>query len=90
MKNLPFKWDKFYIFSENHYPEAVTKERISSIIGARYDKNIDLNDRLIVFLSEGKIVHEIITNYRKKNLIDPEPLLVDFYLDKKTPPFFFK
>ncbi|WP_300688882.1 hypothetical protein [Chryseobacterium sp.] len=88
LTNLPFRWDRFYIFSENHYPEALTKEEISSILGIKYNKNISLNDRLIVFLLNGEIVYEIFANYNSENLIDSNRLLVDFYLDKKAPPFF--
>lgn len=88
LNSLPFQWDKLYIFSENHFPEALSKEKISSILGTKYNKNIDLDDRLIVFLFKGKIVNEILTSYQKRNFIDTEPLLVDFYLDKKIHSFF--
>ncbi|KPE48963.1 hypothetical protein [Chryseobacterium indologenes] len=88
LKSLPFKWDKFYIFSENHFPEILTKDKISLVLGIEYDKDITLNDRLIIFTFKGKVVHEILTKYKKDNLIDSTPLLVDFYLDKETPLFF--
>lgn len=88
LSNLPFKWDKFYIFSENHFPEVSTKEEISSVLGTEYNKNIHINDRLMVFLFKGKVVYEILVNYKKEDLIDPEPLRIDFYLDNKTPLFF--
>lgn len=88
LSSLPFKWDKLYIFSENHFPEMLTKEGISSILETKYNKSIELHDRLMVFLFKGKVVHEILSSYKKENLIDSKPLLVDFYLDRKIPIFF--
>lgn len=88
LKTLPFKWDKFYIFSENHFPEVLDKEGISLVLGTKYNKSIDPNDRLIVFLYEGKVVRDIINRYEKENYIDRKPLLVDFYIDTKAPLYF--
>lgn len=88
LQELPFKWDKFYIFSQDHLPQSTTSDEISYILGAKYHRNIGMDDRLLIFMNKGKISHEILTHYKKEKFIDLKPLPVDFYIDKNVPLYF--
>ncbi|WBV60213.1 hypothetical protein PFY12_14390 [Chryseobacterium camelliae] len=88
LKNLPFKWDRFYIISENHFPEVQNEEDISTLINSEYNGDIKNNERLLVFIFKDKIVRKIIDNYKKEKLIDSKSLPVDFYIDHSIPPYF--
>lgn len=88
LKKLPFKWDKFYIISENHFPEILKEDDISFLTKTDYQGDIKQNQRLLLFIYKGQIVHKIINKYKKEKLIDPQPLKIDFYIDNKIPVYF--
>lgn len=82
-----FKWNKLYVLTPYHYPEATDSQTISNIIGTKYNKNRDQFERLMIFMLDDKIVKSISTKYEKENFIDYKPLKVDFYFNKNDPDF---
>lgn len=83
-----FKWDKLYVLTPYHYPEATDSQTISDILKIKCNKNRGQFERLLIFISDGKIVKSISTKYQKENMIDYKPLNVDFYFHKNDPEFF--
>lgn len=83
-----FKWDKMFIISPYHYPEANTRGTISKIIKAPYNEDKILFERLFIFTKNNNVVCTIRAYYEKENPIDYKPLLVDFILDENTPKYF--
>lgn len=83
-----FKWDKLYVLTPYHYPDATDSQTISNIIGTNYDKDRNQFERVLIFLYKNKVIKSISTKYQKENYIDYKPLKVDFYFDQNDPAFF--
>ncbi|CAM1359477.1 conserved hypothetical protein [Tenacibaculum litoreum] len=85
---FPFEWDKMYVFSMDHYPEADAKA-ISKITGVKYNgKRKFLENRSIIFINEGQIVYEVLTYYEPEGYIDTKHMFVEFIYGNDFPPYF--
>lgn len=87
---FPFAWDKIYVFSNEHYPEAGANA-ISKVTGVKYrGKRKFLENRSVLFINKDKVVHEILTYYEPDGYIDTKPMFVDFIYKDNFPLYFEK
>lgn len=86
---MPFDWNKMYVFSNEHYPEA-DQDIIRKITHTNYSgKREYLENRSILFVKDSIVEYEVLTPYESAGFVDTKLLYIEFF-DKNILDFYEK